>query len=168
MNIIGIVGWKDTGKTTLIERVIVEFNLRNVSVSTVKHAHHNFDLDKKGTDSFRHFNAGSRETILASEMKWVKFSRQENDIKINTDFLIKQLKPVDIIIVEGFKTSSHTKIEVLNNANKKKPLFENDKTIAGLIYDKKKVLNTTLPQFERDNIKEICDFIEKILGVVKK
>ena len=54
--------------------------------------HHNFDLDKQGTDSFRHFNAGSRETILASEMKWVKFSRQENDIKINTSFLIKQLR----------------------------------------------------------------------------
>ena len=76
MKIIGVVGWKDTGKTTLIEKVINEFNKRNLAVSTIKHSHHNFSVDQQGTDSFRHFNAGAKETILASDTKWIKFSRQ--------------------------------------------------------------------------------------------
>ena len=76
MKIIGVVGWKDTGKTTLIEKLIQEFNLRNLTVSTIKHSHHRISVDKEGTDTFRHFNAGARETILASKKKWIKFSRE--------------------------------------------------------------------------------------------
>ena len=73
MKVIGIIGWKDTGKTTLIEKLINEFNNRNFSVSTIKHSHHRISVDKEGTDTFRHFNAGARETILASKKKWIKF-----------------------------------------------------------------------------------------------
>ena len=67
MKVIGIIGWKDTGKTTLIEKLINEFNDRNFSVSTIKHSHHRISVDKEGTDTFRHFNAGARETILATK-----------------------------------------------------------------------------------------------------
>ena len=165
MKIIGVVGWKNTGKTTLIEKLIGELNKRNLTVSTIKHSHHKVSIDKKGTDSFRHFNAGAKETILTSDKKWVKFSRQISDSQTNLGHLIKQIIPVDILIVEGFKASDHKKIEVINSMNGRKPLYETDKTICGLIFDKNKIHNALLPQFERDDIQEICNFIIITLGV---
>ena len=163
MKIIGVVGWKNTGKTTLVEKLIKEFNQRNLTVSTIKHSHHNFSLDRQGTDSFRHYNAGAKETILASDKKWIKFSKQISECKTNLDFLTKQIIAVDIVIVEGFKMNGHRKIEVVNNISKRKPLYETDKTICGLIFNQHKIENTVLPQFERDNVEEICDFIIKTL-----
>ena len=124
MKIIGIVGWKDTGKTTLIEKLINEFNQRKLTVSTIKHSHHNFSVDKEGTDSYRHFNAGAEETILSSETKWIKFSNKVIDSGLNLDYLINQISPVDIVIVEGFKVSGHKKVEVINSVNKRKPLYK--------------------------------------------
>ena len=165
MKIIGVVGWKNTGKTTLIEKLINEFNKRNFSVSTIKHAHHNFSVDKQGTDSYRHFNAGTKETILASEQKWIKFSRQKSNSKTNLPYLIEQIIPVDIVIVEGFKDSDHKKVEVVDSMSSRKPLFEGDRTICGLIINQHKIQNTVLPQFERDEVQEICDFIETTLGI---
>ena len=165
MKIIGVVGWKNTGKTTLIEKLIHEFNNRNLSVSTIKHSHHNFSADRQGTDSFRHFNAGTKETILASESKWVKFSRQLSGQEDSLDHLIKQILPVDIVIVEGFKVSGHKKVEVVNSVSERKPLYETDKTICGLIFSKHKIGKVLLPQFDRDDIQKICDFIERTLGV---
>ena len=163
MKIIGVVGWKNTGKTTLIEKLIKEFSERNLSISTIKHSHHNFSVDQQGTDSFRHFNAGAKETILASDKKWIKFSRQI--CESNLSDLIKQIIPVDIVLVEGFKLSEHRKVEVVNVASKKIPLYKTDQTICGLIFNQHKIQNTVLPQFNRDDIQEICDFIEITLGV---
>ena len=163
MKVIGVVGWKDTGKTTLIEKLIREFNQRKLTISTIKHSHHNFSVDRKGTDSFRHFNAGAKETILASDAKWIKFSTQICEHEANLSYLIKQIVPVDIVIVEGFKVSGHRKVEVVNNISQRKPLYETDKTICGLIYNQHKIENTVLPQFERDNIEKICDFMVKTL-----
>ena len=163
MKIIGVVGWKNTGKTTLIEKLIKEFNNRDLSISTIKHSHHNFSVDQQGTDSFRHFNAGAKETILASEKKWVKFSRQICDSNLSD--LIEQIIPVDIVMVEGFKLSGHKKIEVVDASIKKAPLYKTNQTICGLIFNKHKIQNTVLPQFNRDDIQEICDFIEITLGV---
>ena len=165
MKIIGVVGWKDTGKTTLIEKLINEFNNRDLTVSTIKHSHHNFSVDRQGTDSFRHFNAGAKETILGSEKEWIKFSRQICDPKLDLAFLIEQIIPVDVVIVEGFKSSGHKKVEVVDPMSERKPLYETDKTICGLIIDKLEIQNAVLPQFQRDNVKEICDFIEITLGL---
>ena len=166
MKIIGVVGWKNSGKTTLIEKLINEFNQRSLTVSTIKHSHHNFSVDKRGTDSFRHFNAGTKETILASEKKWIKFSRQSSDSKVNLPYLIAQIIPVDIVIVEGFKDGDHIKIEVVNALSDRKPLYETDRTICGLIISQQKIENSGLPQFERDDIEQICDFIEKTIGIL--
>ena len=159
MKIIGVVGWKNTGKTTLIEKLISEFNNRNLTVSTIKHSHHNFSVDREGTDSFRHFNAGTKETILASEQKWIKFSRQREEDMPNLSYLIKQIIPVDIVIVEGFKASDHKKVEVVDSTSDRKPLYKSDRTICGLITNQHKIKNSVLPQFERDEVQEICDFI---------
>ncbi|MDC3108127.1 molybdopterin-guanine dinucleotide biosynthesis protein B [Paracoccaceae bacterium] len=166
MKIIGVVGWKNTGKTTLIEKLINEFNQRNLTVSTIKHSHHNFSVDKYGTDSFRHFNAGTKETIIASEKKWIKFSRQLNDSEVNLPYLIEQIIPVDIVIVEGFKVGDHKKVEVVDSMSDRMPLCETDRTICGLIIHKQKIQNAGLPQFERDDVQKICDFIEKTLGII--
>ena len=165
MKIIGVVGWKNTGKTTLIEKLISEFNNRNLTVSTIKHSHHNFSVDREGTDSFRHFNAGTKETILASEQKWIKFSRQRAEAKPILSYLIEQIIPVDIVIVEGFKDSDHKKVEVVDSMSSRKPLFEGDSTICGLIINQHKIQNSTLPQFKRDEVQEVCDFIETTLGI---
>ena len=162
MKVIGIIGWKDTGKTTLIEKLINEFNNRNFSVSTIKHSHHRISVDKEGTDSFRHFNAGASETILASKKEWIKFSRQSSKRGSTLNYIIKQISPVDLVIVEGFKMEDHKKIEVVNRVSNRQPLFETDKTICGLIFNKYKIQNTNLPQFERDDIQELCNFIEKL------
>ncbi len=165
MKIIGVVGWKNTGKTTLIEKLIMEFNKRNLSVSTIKHSHHNFSVDRQGTDSYRHFRAGANETILASDKKWTKFSRQVSDCENSFNYLIKQISPVDIVLVEGFKSSGHRKIEVVNRIIERKPLYKSDQTICGLIFDQHKIHNALLPQFERNDIQGICNFIVKTLGV---
>ena len=98
MKIIGVVGWKNTGKTTLIEKLIKEFNLRNLTVSTIKHSHHRISVDKEGTDTFRHFNAGARETILASKKKWIKFSREFGKRGSSLNYIIKQIIPVDFVM----------------------------------------------------------------------
>ena len=166
MKIIGVVGWKNTGKTTLIEKLIIEFNHRNLTVSTIKHSHHNFSVDKHGTDSFIHFNAGTKETILASDEKWIKFSRRLGDPKPYLPYLIEQINPVDIVIVEGFKDSDHIKVEVVDSLSDRKPLYKTDRTICGLIINQKKIQNLGLPQFERDDVEKICDFIEKTIGIV--
>ena len=165
MKVIGVIGWKNTGKTTLIEKLINEFSQRSITVSTIKHSHHNFSVDRKGTDSFRHFNAGAKETILASDSKWIKFSRKIDARELNLNYLINQISPVDVVIVEGFKMSGHKKLEVINNINYRKPLYEHDQTICGLVFNQRKVDKSILPQFQRDNIHEICDFIETTLGV---
>ena len=165
MKIIGVVGWKNTGKTTLIEKLISEFNERNLTVSTIKHSHHNFSVDREGTDSFRHFNAGTKETILASEQKWIKFSRQREEDKPNLSYLIKQIIPVDIVIVEGFKASDHKKVEVVDSTSDREPLYKSDRTICGFVTNQHKIKNALLPQFERDEVKEICDFIVLALRI---
>ena len=97
------------------------------------------------------------------DKKWIKFSRQI--CESNLSDLIKQIIPVDIVLVEGFKLSEHKKVEVVNSISERKPLHETDKTICGLIFDQHKIQNTVLPQFERDDIQKICDFIETTLGV---
>ncbi len=166
MKIIGVVGWKNSGKTTLIEKLINEFNNRSLTVSTIKHSHHNFSVDKRGTDSFRHFDAGAQETILTSEKKWIKFSRQLSDSKPNLPYLITQISPVDIVIVEGFKDCDHKKVEVVDSLSDRKPLYETDRTICGIITNQLKIQNSGLPQFERDDVQKICDFIEKTIGII--
>ena len=94
-----------------------------------------------------------------------KFSSQICEHESNLSFLIKQIVPVDIVIVEGFKVSSHKKVEVVNSKSEKKPLYETDKSICGLIFSKHKIQNISLPQFERDDIRQICDFIETTIGI---
>ncbi|MBT8415150.1 MAG: molybdopterin-guanine dinucleotide biosynthesis protein B [Boseongicola sp.] len=111
MKVWGVVGWKNSGKTGLMERLVTEFVRRGVSVSTVKHAHHAFDVDQPGKDSHRHREAGAREVLLSSAQRWALMAELRGADEPNLEALLAKLSPVDLVLVEGFKTAGHSKIE---------------------------------------------------------
>ena len=111
MKVWGVVGWKNAGKTGLMERLVAEFVARGVTVSTVKHAHHAFDIDQPGKDSHRHREAGASEVLLGSGARWALMAELRGADLPDLDALLSKLSPVDLVLVEGFKGASHPKIE---------------------------------------------------------
>ena len=110
MKIFGFVGWSGSGKTRLIVKLLPILIERGYTVSTIKHAHHNFDIDKPGKDSFEHRKAGASEVMIASEKRWALMREHRGAIEPNPVTLIAKMKPVDIILIEGFKKYKHPKI----------------------------------------------------------
>tara|TARA_E500000178_G_scaffold286169_1_gene287865 strand:- start:881 stop:1363 length:483 start_codon:yes stop_codon:yes gene_type:complete len=158
MKIVGIVGWKNSGKTTIAAKIINKLRSRNFGVASIKHAHHEFDVDYENTDSFKHRVAGSSQVIVSSSKRWVKIS-ELNDTKEKTlNELISQLSETDIVIVEGFKNEDHPKIEIINNANDNY-LFKKVKNIKAIITNYK--LQTNMKIFKNDEIDNIVNFILK-------
>jgi molybdopterin-guanine dinucleotide biosynthesis protein B len=135
MRVIGLAGWSGAGKTTLLTRLIPEFGRRGVSVSTLKHAHHAFDLDTPGKDSFAHREAGAREVLISSERSWALMRELRTEPEASLADLLGRLSPVDLIVVEGFKREPHAKIEVHRAANGKPPLHPGDATIRAVATD---------------------------------
>ena len=117
MKIVGIVGWKNSGKTTIATKIINKLSSNNFRVASIKHAHHEFDIDHENTDSFKHRLAGSSQVIVSSSKRWVKISELNNSKEKTLDELINQLSEIDIVIVEGFKNENHPKIEIIKNDN---------------------------------------------------
>ena len=113
MLICGIVGWKNSGKTYFVQKLINYFNSKNLKVASIKHAHHEFNIDKPGTDSYLHRQAGSQEVIVSSSKRWVKINELRNTEEKNLNDLLLELDSPDIVIVEGFKNESHPKIEIV-------------------------------------------------------
>jgi len=111
MKIFGVTGWKNSGKTGLMERLITEFTARGLSVSSIKHAHHSFDIDHPGRDSYRHRDAGARQVLLASRNRWALMHELRNEDEPSLGDLLKQLLPVDLVLIEGYKRDRHPKIE---------------------------------------------------------
>lgn len=111
MNIYGVVGWKNSGKTTLVEKVVAEITERGFTVSTVKHAHHAFDIDHEGKDSWRHRQAGAAQVLVASSQRWALMSELRGAPEPPLDKLVAHLDPVDLVLVEGFKAHGHPKLE---------------------------------------------------------
>lgn len=112
MRVIGVVGWKNNGKTTLVVRLVEHLVTRGLRVSTVKHAHHSIDLDQPGKDSWRHREAGAREVVLATSRRWILMHELRDEAEPPLADLLAKLEPVDLVIVEGFKGTSLPKIEV--------------------------------------------------------
>jgi molybdopterin-guanine dinucleotide biosynthesis protein B len=112
MRVIGVVGWSGSGKTTLIERMIPWFTARGVSVSTMKHAHHGFDMDRPGKDTFRHRTAGATEVLVLAGARWALLHEIRDGAEPTMEALIGRMAPVDLLIVEGFKSHAYAKIEV--------------------------------------------------------
>jgi molybdopterin-guanine dinucleotide biosynthesis protein B len=135
MRVIGLAGWSGAGKTTVLTRLIPELASRGVSVSTIKHAHHAFDLDMPGKDSYAHREAGAREVLISSERRWALMRELRGEPEASLPDLLARLSPVDLVIVEGFKREPHVKIEIHRAGNGKPPLHPGDATIVAVASD---------------------------------
>lgn len=133
--VIGLAGWSGAGKTTLLTRLIPELARRGISVSTLKHAHHAFDLDTPGKDSYAHRQAGAREVLISSQRRWALMHELGGEAEEKLPALLQKLSPVDLVIVEGFKREPHAKIEVYRADNGKPPLHPGDPTIVAIACD---------------------------------
>jgi molybdopterin-guanine dinucleotide biosynthesis protein B len=157
MKIWGVTGWKNTGKTGLVERLVAEFCARDLTVSTLKHTHHGVDLDPPGTDSRRHRDAGAREVILSSDARVAILQELRDAQEPTIDDLIARLHPVDLVIIEGFKTSAHPKIEAHRSEAGKDLRAPNDPTIRAVASDTQ--LDLQCPVFDLNDTTAIADFI---------
>ncbi len=136
MRVIGFAGWSGAGKTTLIRRVIPLLTERGLRVSTIKHAHHGFDIDKPGKDSWVHREAGATEVLVASSARFALMHELRGEPEPSLADLLARLAPVDLVIIEGFKRNAHPKIEVARDAVGKPPLHPDDPTIVALASDR--------------------------------
>lgn len=157
MKVIGFAGYSGSGKTTLIEAVIPLLVARGLRVSLIKHAHHSFDVDQPGKDSYRHRAAGAREVLVSSQQRWVLMHELRGDAEPSLNELLARLSPCDIAIVEGFKRERIAKIEVHRAAAATELLYLNDPHIIAIATDTP--LDTVLPQFSINNPAAIADFI---------
>ena len=155
MRIIGLAGWSGAGKTTLLARLIPQLVARGLSVSTVKHAHHAFDVDTPGKDSWVHRQAGATEVLVASGARFALMHELRGAPEPELPDLLWRMQPVDLLIVEGFKRFGHPKIEVHRAANGKPHLFPDDPAIAALATDTPP-LGCALPLAHLDDIPAIA------------
>jgi molybdopterin-guanine dinucleotide biosynthesis adapter protein len=135
MRLIGFAGWSGAGKTTLIVKLIPELNRRGLRVSTIKHAHHNFDLDQPGKDSYEHRAAGAEEVLVASANRVALMRELRGAPEPSLADLLRLLKAVDLVLIEGFKRDPYPKIEIFRAANSKPALYPEDPHIVALISD---------------------------------
>ena len=163
MRVYGVVGWKNAGKTGLMERLVAEITGRGITVSTVKHAHHSFDVDHPGKDSYRHRNAGATEVLLASRNRFALMHElREEEEPLLTDLLAK-LAPVDLVLIEGYKRDAHAKIEA-HRAETGNPLIApDDQTIRAVASDVPLTLDR--PVFDLNDTVAIADFILAEVGL---
>ena len=158
MKVCGIVGWKKSGKTFFARKLISYFSNQKFNVASIKHAHHNFDIDKPNTDSFLHRQAGSQQVIISSSRRWAKISELNKSKEKTLYELIDELNRPDIIIVEGFKNEKHAKIEIIkDNSDPSTYLFPHLKNVIGIVADSK--IETSTKQFNKNEIAIIADYI---------
>ncbi|MCX7566931.1 molybdopterin-guanine dinucleotide biosynthesis protein B [Sulfitobacter sp. F26169L] len=157
MKVYGIVGWKNAGKTGLMERLVSEITGRGFTVSTVKHAHHSFDVDHPGKDSFRHREAGASQVLLASKSRTALMHELRGTPEPSLDTLLTQLAPVDLVLVEGYKRDAHPKVEAHRAVTGNPLIAPDDPTIRAIASDT--VLNSDRQVFNLDDTAAIADFI---------
>lgn len=158
MRVIGIAGWSGAGKTTLLVKLIPELIARGVSVSTLKHAHHLFDVDKPGKDSHAHREAGAREVLIASRKRWALMHELREEKEPTLAELLHHLSAVDLVLVEGFKHDRHLKIEVHRAENGKEFLFPNDANIKAVACDIA-VPEGAPPRIDLNDVSAIADAV---------
>ena len=163
MKIYGVTGWKNAGKTGLMERLVAEFCARGLSVSTLKHAHHSTDVDKPGTDSHRHRSAGASEVLLASPNRVAIMQELRDAEEPSFIDLLSRLNPVDLVLVEGFKREPHPKIEAYRTDAGNPLIAPGDQSIRAVASDIS--LNLDRPVFDLDDTVAIADFIAGELGL---
>ncbi len=158
MKVFGLAGWSGSGKTTLLESMLRDLIGRGLTVSTIKHAHHNLDVDRPGKDSYRHRAAGASEVVLLSSNRWTLMHELRGGPEPTPQELIERMAPVDLVLVEGFKRHTHDKLEVHRPALGKPPLFAGDPNIVAIASDAP-LEAAGIPVFDLDDIPAIADFI---------
>lgn len=156
--ILGIAGFKNSGKTTLAARLIEALSARNLVVSSVKHAHHAFDIDHPGRDSYRHRQAGAKEVAVVSQSRWAIVHELRGDAEPRLGDILEKLESCDIVITEGYKWEAHPKLEVRNTDLQHPELAGNDPTIIAIVANGP-VAEARVPVFDRDDINAITDFV---------
>lgn len=164
MPIFGVAGFKNSGKTTLTSRIVSELTSRGYKVSTIKHAHHGFDLDQKGRDSFIHRQAGAHEVAIVSSSRWAVLHELREEKEPTFDEILSRLSPCDVVIIEGFKREAYPKIEVRRPDLGHPELAAEDENIMAIACDEA-VEGATIPVFRRDDAIQIADFIIEHLGI---
>ncbi len=165
MKVFGVTGWKNAGKTGLVERLVAEFTARGLKVATIKHAHAGFDLDQPGTDSARHRAAGASEVLISSERRWAlqhELSAEEEEPDL--DALLAKLSPADLVLVEGFKRAHHPKIEA-HRAETGHPLIAPDNPTVRAVAADSAVDTGGCPRLDLNDTGAITDFISGELGL---
>jgi molybdopterin-guanine dinucleotide biosynthesis adapter protein len=157
MKVFGFAGWSGGGKTTLIEQLVPRFTRAGLRVSLVKHAHHSFDVDQPGKDSYRHREAGCTEVLLSSEKRWVIQHELRGDAEPPLEVHLRRLSPCDLLLVEGYKHAAIPKLEVYREGNGKPLLYPDDPHVIAIAADVP--LATKLPQFALDAYDRIAEFI---------
>ena len=163
MNVYGVVGWKNAGKTTLVERLVSEISGRGFTVSTVKHTHHMVDVDKPGKDSHRHRKAGAHQVILSSSARWAIMTELRGAPETPLSELLTHLAPVDLVIVEGYKRDDHPKVEAWRAETGQPLIALDDPTVRAIASNDRPA--TEKPVIGQDDIPEIADFILGDLGL---
>lgn len=164
--IIGVCGFKNSGKTTLVEKLVLHLTEQGYKISTVKHAHHDFDIDHEGRDSFRHRKAGATEVAVVSQQRWAIMHELHGDVPPSLDAVLTKLAPCDLVIVEGYKRDNHDKIEVRNLELSHPILADDDPTIVAVAANGK--IASSVPVFDRDDVAALAQFILQHVGLSEK
>lgn len=162
--VIGVAGFKNAGKTTLVEKLVSELTRRGHRISTVKHAHHAFDIDHEGRDSFRHRKAGASEVAVVSRHRWAIIHESRDEAEPSLGEILAKLAPCDLVIVEGYKRDTHDKIEVRNLDLAHPKLAGDDPTVVALAANGA-VPDAPVPVFDRDDVTALASFVEQHMGL---
>ena len=163
MRIFGLAGWSGSGKTTLLAALIPELVARGLSVSTIKHAHHEFDVDRPGKDSWRHREAGATEVMVSSARRWALMHELRGDSEPRLEELVVRMSPVDLLLVEGFKRQPHPKLEVHRPSLGKKLIYPEDPNVVAIATDEP--FAAPLPLLPLGDAGAIAAFITDHLGL---
>ena len=163
MKIYGVTGWKNAGKTGLMERLVAEITSRGLSVSTIKHAHHSFDVDHPGKDSHRHRVAGAHEVLLASKNRIALMQELRDHEEPELAHLLTRLSPVDLVLIEGYKRDRHPKIEAHRAVTGQPLIAPGDDTIRAVASDVPLTLDRSV--FGLDDTIALADFVLREVGL---
>jgi molybdopterin-guanine dinucleotide biosynthesis adapter protein len=165
MKVIGLAGWSGAGKTTLLARLIPHFNAEGLRISVIKHAHHDFDVDIPGKDSWVHRRAGATEVLVSSGQRWALMHELRGADTPRLPDLLAKMAPVDLVVIEGFRSEPLRKIEVHRAANGKALLFPHDPAIVGIATDA--VVETALPSAHLDDIPAVAVMMHRFASRIE-
>ena len=164
MKVMGIVGWSGSGKTSLLVELLPILKGRGLTVSTMKHAHHRFDVDRPGKDSFQHREAGASEVLVVTSSRWVLMHESREEPEPSIESLIDRMTPVDLLLIEGFKSHPHPKLEIHRESEGKPLLCPGDPDIVAVATDRP-IPGLALPQLDLNDPAGIAEFILRHTGL---